>query len=475
MVPDSWWVQFHGSHILSDGWAASYALDQIQDGIYLHDQVIHEDNFVNPDDPDIHTNSVENLFASGSSGYELLIAQGLPYPSVRTLQRLTQGVEFEPGLQEEIFNLLQLKVSTMSDEDKLCVLGSDEMRIKESCDFDNTSDSFIGKATLTDHQDPPHLVKNLRMALQSGQSIVIPESFTTKWGLSQPFVKMAHIEELLAFDTGELKLCPEINAKIMSPNHFQKMSVSEALKIISHATASGLRYLSTSKNDASILTTATFIDKIRTWFDFMTSRDTKMALSKSNPEAYQRAIAALEEIVVLARSLVCGPTGKAQTYQKKPWMNGIILSTSTVLDLRKDLVEEHNFPFILTSWFTNDFVENLFSMLRRRSVTPTPIEVKRNLRAICIAQFMEERKGSSYSYDDGSFLLDMVAELKQYREKNEDGDADDQDDSLLMDFTLDEELNLNGEQLNVLYYVSDRINPSYQGRFYPKSVERKSS
>eukprot|EP00095_Tigriopus_kingsejongensis_P007465 snap_masked-scaffold1929_size24837-processed-gene-0.1 protein:Tk07465 transcript:snap_masked-scaffold1929_size24837-processed-gene-0.1-mRNA-1 annotation:"hypothetical protein CRE_13111" len=48
--------QAMGFHILSDGWAAYYALDQIQDGIYLHDQVIHDDNFVDPEDPDIHTN-----------------------------------------------------------------------------------------------------------------------------------------------------------------------------------------------------------------------------------------------------------------------------------------------------------------------------------------------------------------------------------------------------------------------------------
>jgi len=51
-----------GSHIISDGWAAYANLNQIRNGIYMHEVVVHQQNFVDPYCPDVHTNNVENKF-----------------------------------------------------------------------------------------------------------------------------------------------------------------------------------------------------------------------------------------------------------------------------------------------------------------------------------------------------------------------------------------------------------------------------
>lgn len=51
-----------GTHILSDGWAAYANLDQLANGIYTHSVVIHERNFVDPNDASVHTNVVENMW-----------------------------------------------------------------------------------------------------------------------------------------------------------------------------------------------------------------------------------------------------------------------------------------------------------------------------------------------------------------------------------------------------------------------------
>jgi len=51
-----------GSHIMSDGWAAYRNLEQLANGIYMHSVVVHERNFVNPLDPNIHTQTIENLW-----------------------------------------------------------------------------------------------------------------------------------------------------------------------------------------------------------------------------------------------------------------------------------------------------------------------------------------------------------------------------------------------------------------------------
>ena len=45
--------------IMSDGWRAYGAIDQLNAGIYEHRVVIHEENFI---DPNVHTQNIENLW-----------------------------------------------------------------------------------------------------------------------------------------------------------------------------------------------------------------------------------------------------------------------------------------------------------------------------------------------------------------------------------------------------------------------------
>lgn len=49
-----------GTRIISDGWRAYR--DLVNDGNYEYSFVIHEDNFVSPNDPSIHTQNIENLW-----------------------------------------------------------------------------------------------------------------------------------------------------------------------------------------------------------------------------------------------------------------------------------------------------------------------------------------------------------------------------------------------------------------------------
>lgn len=51
-----------GTHIVSDGWAAYAHIDEIGHGIYTHSVIIHNENFVDPNDPDVHTQNVECMW-----------------------------------------------------------------------------------------------------------------------------------------------------------------------------------------------------------------------------------------------------------------------------------------------------------------------------------------------------------------------------------------------------------------------------
>ena len=52
-----------GTRILSDMWQAYATINQLNNGMYLHDTVNHTLHFVDPQDPTIHTQNVEGMWA----------------------------------------------------------------------------------------------------------------------------------------------------------------------------------------------------------------------------------------------------------------------------------------------------------------------------------------------------------------------------------------------------------------------------
>lgn len=57
------------------------------------------------------TKALKLYAACGQKGYDEVRRQNLPYPSIRTLQNRIQGLKFKPGIFEDIFSMLKIKVS----------------------------------------------------------------------------------------------------------------------------------------------------------------------------------------------------------------------------------------------------------------------------------------------------------------------------------------------------------------------------
>ncbi|GFN96832.1 hypothetical protein PoB_002333800 [Plakobranchus ocellatus] len=49
-------------HIICDDWPPYANIDQIGGGIHLHSVIVHQQHFVDPDDPDIHTKNIKNIW-----------------------------------------------------------------------------------------------------------------------------------------------------------------------------------------------------------------------------------------------------------------------------------------------------------------------------------------------------------------------------------------------------------------------------
>lgn len=273
--------------------------------------------------------------------------------------------------------------------------------------------------------DPPHILKNLRAGLCNGNEIILPNDVVEKEGLPGNKVTLAHVRTLLQFQEPLLlKVAPKLRARDISPAHFDKMSVGSALRVFSTDVVAGLRALVQKYNyDQQMLVTAWFLEKVTKWFKLMTSRDRKLALSRNVMPVYEQSIATLKSVQSLFQNVKIGKNGK---FSWKPVQTGVVLSTATILKLQEKYLDS-GLPFLLTSRFTQDKLENFFSLVRGKNRTPDALEFKNCLKAITLSQYLKDIRGSSYQYDDSEFIADLMAPTKAPSNLAKGQDEDDED------------------------------------------------
>ncbi|KAG0435504.1 hypothetical protein HPB47_018446 [Ixodes persulcatus] len=196
--------------------------------------------------------------------------------------------------------------------------------------------------------DVPHLIKNLNGHLVRGQTITLPADVVAANGLPcstvslEPVRQLAELQKNLAF-----KLAPKLRSELLDPNHFEKMKVSTALRVLSHSTATALRFLVENHGwSTNFLTTAWFLEQVNKWFDLMSSRHPVLAISRQNEACYKSTLDFLVKFKDLFLHLTIGNGAF------KPVQAGVILSTKSILDLQQSLIERHYFSFVLTFRFT---------------------------------------------------------------------------------------------------------------------------
>lgn len=65
-------------------------------------------------------------------------------PSKATLFRLTKNLKIKPGINDNIFEMLKVKVENFTKDDKLSILCVDEMSIKANLYYAIYTDKIIG-------------------------------------------------------------------------------------------------------------------------------------------------------------------------------------------------------------------------------------------------------------------------------------------------------------------------------------------
>jgi len=249
--------------------------------------------------------------------------------------------------------------------------------------------------------DTPHLLKNVRNCLLN-QSILLPPHIVSSANLPSDCVTLDHVRTLVKIqDDKQLKLVPNLTAAHVSPGQYQKMRVNMAAAVLSHTTASALQFcVAVSLMPKEAETTAWFLDCMNKWFDAMNARTIKASLFATS-DGKLNALHMLLDVIKNVRF-----TGRDAW---KPIQTGIQLSTTTVLDLYKDLVRQGDYKFLITGRLTQDCVENLFSCIRGKGDShPTPVHFRQNLRIVSLSQYMQITPSSSYDVDDSVYFLDFL-------------------------------------------------------------------
>lgn len=265
--------------------------------------------------------------------------------------------------------------------------------------------------------DAPHVIKNLKAAMVNGQDVVLPDWVVTENSLPSNIVSASHLQMLLDFQKDlQLKLSPGLTSKTLTPSHFDKMKVSNAMSFFSHSNAAGLEYLVHHEQfPSALLTTAWFLKTVNRWFDLVSSRRRVISLSLAVPEKYKEAVAFLQSVIRIFETISIGSKG-----DWKPVQTGVMITTRSILDVSDELLRA-GYGFVLTSRFTSDCIENLFSCVRTNNAVPTPLEFKNKLRLLCMAQFLQVKSSSSYQIDDdGKFLVDLVECKKNSAQSDDD-------------------------------------------------------
>jgi hypothetical protein len=311
--------------------------------------------------------------------------------------------------------------------------------------------------------DVPHLLKNVRNCLLSN-NIILPCEVVDEFALPTNAVSMSHIRKIVELqENSDFKIAPSLSPKHVDPKQFEKMKVNVAAQLLSHSTASALRFAVHEKLlPADALTTAWFVDIVNSWFDAANARSRREALYSKSGTKVKSLLLMMEIIPKLTFS------SSSRQSSWKPIQTGILVSTQSLLDLFASLVASGSYNYLLTSRLTQDALENLFSQIRGRGNShPTPVHFRHCLRLISISQFLAVPKHSSYSITECDFAVSLLRSNSKSSADQVliDTDASSSDTNHVLLPSVPNKVELTPSEKNALCYLTGWIAFKLKTRF----------
>lgn len=264
--------------------------------------------------------------------------------------------------------------------------------------------------------DAVHLMKSFKTMLETNRIVELPADIVKEEGLPTPIVNYKHIEDLMHFESeNELKVAFRLREEnVHCKKQFKKMNVGTTKAVVCHRTGVGLNMLAEEKEDETYKTTAWFIILMNTFFALATCRHRGLAISKTNPVAYRKAINLIEKVSYIFSEMKVGD-GKSF----KPVQRGMRILCSGYLYLISYFLDKRGYLYLMLGRFTGDCIENVFSLIRLAQAIPNASLFLQCLKVVGLAQFSHAVKGSSYEYDETSPMAndDFLEEARKRAKK----------------------------------------------------------
>ena len=214
----------------------------------------------------------------------------------------------------------------------------------------------------------------------------------------------------------ELSIAPHLNEAILaeSKNHFGKMDVDVAQRLMSWNTVSALQFLMTNYSDRfppEYMTTKIFIEYVARWWDIMKSRTVTFCFHSehTNPRSEHFKIWR-ENYEFLNKFMDFWGSCKIHDEQKSfwKWHKAVFVGTKSILWLADTIVKRDGYRFFLPGRVLNDSIENFFSNIRLFNKAPTCLMFEKFAKALSITQFLKYSPHGSYGEDDSeNFFVDL--------------------------------------------------------------------
>lgn len=259
--------------------------------------------------------------------------------------------------------------------------------------------------------DVPHIFKNITNSFNTNSTISFSDFIVKKYNLESPIANFKYVKKLFETEQhNELKIAPKLQEHHFQQDNFQKMRVGNSTAIMSYDVACGIEFYNELCDDKSYNTTCWYIRLVTKWFDLMSNRSVKLAFSQRNSEKYNETVTFLEDCIEVFKDMKVG-----ELNSWKPIQRGLILATTSILQLQKHLINQYKFEFVLTSRFSQDCVENLFSAVRSVQKKPSAKSFKNILKLIIIGQYLKNPKSASYDTDEREYISNFIDFIVEYQ------------------------------------------------------------
>lgn len=301
-------------------------------------------------------------------------------------------------------NLNIISITSDIDSNNQAIWDTLELDLTRQGIFNNTIDHLLDPSKkIFIFADVPTIFKQFKLMLIMNKTIIIPEDLQEKYNLPTNIISSHHITDLISLQTVfRFRLVPKPSFADLLPYDLDKLAAFKPkVKNVQNVDISdALKLVAKLNKKIEYLTTAWFIDILTKWFDIMTAKSPATALSKLNEETFNENLRFLNEFIDIIDQLEI----KMEVDVSNTTKIGTLISTKSMIQLQQSLLNHKNFFYLLSSRFFSNYLENLFNVLKAKNVSINARNIEKNLKTLCVAQYLKCPRSSMLDEDDRSIF-----------------------------------------------------------------------